>query len=103
MALSDSDGMSCGLTHRRHVDRLLISSSLIPQCPPQQRRRTVSNSAVDRSHVRRIYTVDQRFNRDDGLVEETARAGWALDGSYESTLLRVLIGYFPFLFFSKSL
>src|ERR1017187_11017787 len=39
MALGNSDRMSCGLTHCPHVDRLLMSSSLLPECPPQQRRR----------------------------------------------------------------
>jgi len=33
MALGNSDRMSCGLTHCRHFDRLLISSSLLPECP----------------------------------------------------------------------
>jgi hypothetical protein len=32
MALGNSDRMSCGLMHCPHVDTLLVSSSLLPEC-----------------------------------------------------------------------
>jgi hypothetical protein len=75
MALGNSDQTSRGLTHCPHVDRLLISSSLLPECPV--------NNGVDKgielccgsipcpqNYVRRIMSAElQSRSRFDTLSE----------------------------------
>jgi hypothetical protein len=74
MALENSDLTSCGLAHWRYVDRLLISSSRLPECPVNngvEQHRTLSWI----HHMSAELKSRSRFNQDERLVEETCSRG----------------------------
>ena len=74
MALSNSDRMSGGLTHCRHVDRLLISSCPFPSVRLNngvEQYRTLSWL----HHMSAELQSRSRFNLDERLVEETRSRG----------------------------